>query len=89
MTPLAPRQALAYACPRRLGNAKPAATHSVNVLFSCPKSAQDSGCQSVPIIGRLAGVATRKGASCSGLQFPNPASLPAKKPGFNQSHHGS
>ncbi len=37
---------------------------------------------SVPVIGRLAGCAFRKGARRSALRFPNPASLPAPKPGF-------
>ena len=81
MMPLAPGHALAYPCHRRLGNALKAAPRSVIAVFLCPDSAQDSGCQ-LPIIGRLAGCAFRKGARCTFRQFPNPASRPAPKPGF-------
>ena len=72
MTPLAPGQAPVYPCHQSLENAIEAAPHSVNVLFSCPDSALDSGCQSVPTIGRLAGCAFRKGARCSVVQFSSP-----------------
>lgn len=61
-----------YPCHRRLENAKRAALHSVNVLFSCPQSALDSAESQSPTIGRLAGCAFRKGARHSRLWFSSP-----------------
>jgi hypothetical protein len=82
MMPLAPGHALAYPCHRRLGNASLSGPPLRYRGIFTPGFRSDSGSQ-CPTIGRLAGVATRKGASCSQAQFPNPASLPAQKPGFN------
>jgi len=74
-------RASTYPCNWRVENAKPAAPHSVNVLFSCPDSAPDSGCRSASI-GRLAGDRDREAWCCTGLQFSTPAGRPAQKPGF-------
>lgn len=72
MMSLAPGPTPDYACLRRLENAITAAPHSVNVLFSCPKSALDSAGSQSPTIGRLAGCAFREGVRCSVMQFSSP-----------------
>ena len=70
-----------YACRWSLGNSNHSGPALRQCAFLTPQFRLEFG-RPVPVIGRRAGVATRKGASCSVLQFPKPVRLPAPQPGF-------
>jgi hypothetical protein len=70
-----------YACQWSLGNSNHSGPALRQRAFLTPGFHLES-VRPVPVIGRRAGVATRKGASCSVMQFPKPVCLPAPKPGY-------
>lgn len=76
MTPLAPRQALAYACSRRLRNAPNSGPALRQRAFFTPGFRPEFVPACLPCRER-AGCATREGARCSVWQFLRPARFPA------------
>jgi hypothetical protein len=70
-----------YACQWSLGNSNKSGPALRQRAFLTPGFHLES-VRPVPVIGRRAGVVTRKGASCSLVQFPKPVRLPAPKPGY-------
>lgn len=79
--PLVPFCKRGYACQWSLGNSKRSGPALRQRAFLTPGFRLES-LRPASIIGSRAGVATRKGASCSSLQFPKPVRLPAPKPGY-------
>lgn len=70
-----------YACQWHLRNAPVSGPALRQRAFLTPGFHLES-VRPVPVIGRRAGIATRKGASCTYRQFLRPVRFPAPKPGY-------
>lgn len=79
--PLVPFCKRDYACQWSLGNS-PVSGPALRQRAFLTLGFRVESLRPASVIGSRAGVATRKGASCTYRQFPKPVRLPAPKPGY-------